>query len=237
MSMTRERVQRPGRSGTALVVRLVGGGVAVGSMIAIVGSTGVASAAPEKVHKSYVCKYVSKPGEAERLQSGQNPIWVDNHSLLGFDGDVSVGQEFKDGQFRSVVIVANTPKLDPEPGVEACAAPTTPPTTPPPSTPPTSPTPPPPSTTTHTSPPPSTSTTGTTTHTSPPSSTTSSTSSSAPVSTATTYPLQPVNAGVTSDTGTAPNKAGWLAAALLGLIALVTGGRLPRVMRKGTRSE
>src|SRR5690349_21104292 len=198
MSMTRERVQSSGRSRTALAVRIVGGGVAVGSMIAIVGSTGVASAAPEKVHKSYVCKYVSKPGEAERLQSGQNPIWVDNHSLLGYDGEVTVGQEFKDGQFRSVVIVANIAKLDPEPGVESCAAPTTPP----PSTPPTSPTPPPPSTTTtRTNPPPSTTTTGTTTHTSPPSttSTTSTTTSSTtePASTVTTYPLQPVNAGVT----------------------------------------
>jgi len=67
---------------------------------------------------------------------------------------------------------------------------------------------------------------------------TSSTSSTEPASTVTTYPLQPVNAGVTTDPGsTAPNKAGWLAAALLGLWALVTGGRLPRVMRKGTRSE
>ncbi len=82
----------------------------------------------QKVHKSYVCKYVSKPGEAERLQTGQNPIFVDNHALLGGPGDVYVGQEFKDGQFRSVVIVANTPKLNPEPGVDQC-----PPVTPPPS--------------------------------------------------------------------------------------------------------
>jgi len=34
------------------------------------------------VHKSYVCKYVDKPGEAERLQTGNNPIWVDNHALF-----------------------------------------------------------------------------------------------------------------------------------------------------------
>ena len=231
MSMTRDRVQSPGRSRTTLVVRLVGGGVAVGSMFAIVGSTGVASAAPEKVHKSYVCKYVSKPGQAERLQTGQNPIWVDNHSLLGYDGEVSVGQEFKDGQFRSVVVVANTPKLHPEPSVDVCAAPTPQPSTPP--TPPRTTTtkPPPSTTTTHTTPPPST----TTTHTTPPSTTTTA---AAPVSSVTTYPLQPVKAGVTSDTGsTTPNKAGWLAVALLGLVALVTGGRLPRVMRKGSRSE
>lgn len=79
-------------------------------------------------HKSYVCKYVSIPGVGERLQTGQNPIWVDNHALLGPGGGPTfVGQEFSDKQGRSVVIVANTPKLDPEPGVSSCPAPQPPP--------------------------------------------------------------------------------------------------------------
>ena len=31
-----------------------------------------------------------------------------------------MGDEFTDGQDKSVVIVANTPKLNPEPGITAC---------------------------------------------------------------------------------------------------------------------
>jgi hypothetical protein len=79
-----------------------------------------------KVHKSYVCKYVGTPGENERLQTGRNPIWVDNHALLGEHGETYVGQEFSDKHGRSIVIVANTPKLDPEPSVDQCPAPDNP---------------------------------------------------------------------------------------------------------------
>jgi hypothetical protein len=101
-----------------------------------------AQAGPDKVfHKSYVCKYVSKPGEQERLQTGQNPIWVDNHSLGDHSADVTfVGEEFTDAQGRSVVIVANTDKLNPEPGISACEGETPSPTptpTPTPTVPPT----------------------------------------------------------------------------------------------------
>jgi len=99
----------------------------------LVGWTAPAAQAdrPEKVHKSYVCKYVGKPGVDERLQTGHNPIWVDNHALLGHDGEAFVGQEFSDAQGRSIVIVANTPKLDPEPGVDQCPQPEAPPSAPP----------------------------------------------------------------------------------------------------------
>lgn len=96
---------------------------------AIVQSQAFASApAP---HKSYVCKYVTKPGTGEVLQTGQNPIWVDNNALLGHDGTTYVGESFSDAQGRSVVIVANTPRLTPEPSVSEC--PTTVPPTPTPS--------------------------------------------------------------------------------------------------------
>jgi LPXTG-motif cell wall-anchored protein len=84
---------------------------------------------PEKVpHKSYVCKYVGTPGEDERLQTGQNPIWVANQSLTGEKGSVvEVGQEFSDKQGRSIVIVANSGKVTPEPTVEDCPVPDGPP--------------------------------------------------------------------------------------------------------------
>ena len=106
--------------------------------------------------------------------------------------------------------------------------PVTPPTTPPPSTttkPPTS------TTTTHTT----TSTTATHTtgtHTSPPSTTTSS---SGAVSTVTTYPLQPVNAGATSDPvaprGVTPLQGLLLLIGLLGMSALLVSARSPRRLR------
>ena len=80
-----------------------------------------------KIHKSYVCKWVKTPGtDTEVLQTGQNPIWVDNDAL-GVHGPTVVGQEFNDGQVRSVVIVANTAKLHPEPGIDACTGETAPP--------------------------------------------------------------------------------------------------------------
>ena len=75
-------------------------------------------------HKSYVCKYVGTPGVDERLQTGDNPIWVANASLTGGgDEPVEVGDVFADAQGRSIVIVANTPRLDPEPDVSRCPAP------------------------------------------------------------------------------------------------------------------
>ena len=235
----------PNRPRAAAALRLTGGAVAVGSMLALVAGVGGASATPtadQAPHKSYICKYVSKPGEAETLQSGRNPIWTDNHSLLGYDGTVTVGQQFRDGQFRSVVIVANTPKLDPEPPRSACLL-APPPSSPPPSTTTTkAPPPPPPSTTTKAPPPPSTTTKApppstTTTNTPPPSTTTTTTP---PPSTVTTYPLQPVSAGVTTDPGAAgmtPGRIGLVMLALLGVAALLGGLRFPRLRRIGSPKE
>ena len=84
--------------------------------------------ATQDVHKSYVCKYTNTPGGGSELsQKGQNPIWVDNSAIAGNDAPVSVGDKFGDGQGYSVVIVANTEKLTPEPSVGACPAPESPP--------------------------------------------------------------------------------------------------------------
>lgn len=107
-----------------LVVALLGVSLIVLVML------GGAAFATDKIHKSYVCKYVGTPGVNERLQTGRNPIWVDNHSLPGSPEETHVGQEFADAHGRSVVIVANTGKLDPEPSIEDCPPPRGPTETP-----------------------------------------------------------------------------------------------------------
>lgn len=53
-------------------------------------------------HKVYVCKYVGTPGDDEALQTGQNPIEVDTHSIDGFDGTFPFA--FNDAQTHSVAI-------------------------------------------------------------------------------------------------------------------------------------
>ncbi|MCU1536397.1 MAG: hypothetical protein JWP82_748 [Humibacillus sp.] len=262
---TRTERTREARRRSA-VLRLVGGTVAVGAALGLstgVGAVGAAPAAKDTPHKSYVCKYVSKPGQSERLQTGQNPIYVDNHSLLDYDGTVTVGQSFKDGQRRSVVIVANTPKLDPEPSVADC-----PPVTPPTTT--TTTTMPPTSTTTTTTMPPTTTITTTTMTTVPPTTTTTmpptSTTTMPPTSTTTTmpptttttmppttttsmppvtsvpspstYPMHPVKAGVDADTPTGGSGVSPLQAFLAAVVLLGAGIaarlRLPRVVRPGS---
>ena len=76
----------------------------------------VEEAAPEQAkkaedHKVWVCKYVGKPGEDERLKDGKNPIEVDSSA--------TVGTFFKDGQNRSYVLGA----FAESPGLGACPAP------------------------------------------------------------------------------------------------------------------
>jgi hypothetical protein len=119
-----------------LPVKVVGGlattGLVAGTIAFAMAGPAVAGGNHDndaKIHKSYVCKYVGTPGVDERLQTGQNPIWVDNHSLEGSPEWTQVGQKFKDAQGRSIVIVANTAKLTPEPGVDQCPAPEGPPPT------------------------------------------------------------------------------------------------------------
>ncbi|MEP6632438.1 MAG: hypothetical protein ABJA89_18345 [Lapillicoccus sp.] len=264
MKSTHDRVSTTRRFGTGTMTRVLAGGIAAGSVVGLFAAAGPAGAAPEKVHKSYVCKYVSIPGEAERLQTGQNPIFVDNHALFrsneaydAADGLTYVGQQFNDAQVKSVVVVANTLKLDPEPSVDVCQ--TTPPTSPTSSTSTsstssttsttssssttsTSPT----STTTSTSPTSTTSTSPTSTTSTSPATTTNATlippttssSTTTPATVATLYPLQPVNAGANSD-GTArevtvtPLRAALVLLVLFGLW-VAFGGRLPHVNRIGS---
>lgn len=96
------------------------GVLVMSSGIALMVAATPANAVAAEVHKSYVCKYVNKPGGGtELLQTGQNPIWVDNNSISGKD-TVQVGDKFADKHGYSVVIVANTDRLSPEPTVKDC---------------------------------------------------------------------------------------------------------------------
>lgn len=241
MNSTPDRVRTRRRLGTGTVARVLAGGIAAGSVVGLFATAGPASAANEP-HKSYVCKYVDKPGEAETLQTGQNPIWVDNNALLGYDGTVTVGQQFKDGQIKSVVIVANTDKLNPEPSIDRCPAPAPPTTTTSTTSSTTSTTTSP--TETHTTatliPPKTSTTTSSTSSTSTSSTTTPVTPSSTttPATVTTLYPLQPVKAGVTSDTTAnqvtvTPPRVALVLLVLFGLW-VAFGGRLPHVRRLGS---
>ena len=70
-------------------------------------------------HKVYVCKYVGTPGTNERLQTGDNPISVDTHSLSGFTG---LGSFFNDAQGRSIAIAWDNGDHT-EPSVTMCPPP------------------------------------------------------------------------------------------------------------------
>lgn len=55
-------------------------------------------------HKVIVCKYVGTPGVDERLQTGDNPISVDENSLIGKGFAGTFPFEFQDAQGRSVAV-------------------------------------------------------------------------------------------------------------------------------------
>ena len=101
---------------------LVGGSFAalgvftIGAGLALAAGTTSASAAGGVDKKDYVCKYVGTPGVNERLQTGNNPIWVAT--------DFPEGAFFEDHHGRSYVLIADTPRLNPEPDPSACPDPT-----------------------------------------------------------------------------------------------------------------
>jgi len=55
-------------------------------------------------HKVVVCKYVGTPGVDERLQTGNNPIVVDEASLEGDGFDGTFPFEFEDAHGKSIAI-------------------------------------------------------------------------------------------------------------------------------------
>ncbi|MBC9820076.1 hypothetical protein [Terrabacter sp. MAHUQ-38] len=98
------------------VTLLVAGAFAVSGACALAAQS--ASATPGDPHRVWVCKYVHKPGEAEVLKGGKNPIQVDEASLTNDRGvEPQLGDAFSDGQFRSVVV-----SLDAQAPTEACPA-------------------------------------------------------------------------------------------------------------------
>lgn len=182
---------------------------------------------------------VCPPGDSGKIDVPGDQLSVTVTAPAGFliSGYCVKAGSVQGGTGGPVFVVVNPPQKTVTityPGGKAVShysvtyVPVTPPTTPPPSTttkPPTS------TTTTHTT----TSTTGTHTtgtHTSSPSTTTSS---SGAVSTVTTYPLQPVAAGATSDPvaprGVTPLQGLLLLIGLLGMSALLVSARSPRRLR------
>jgi hypothetical protein len=83
-------------------------------------TTHAATTTTEASHKWFVCKYVGTPGVDERLQTGDNPISVDGHSIVTYP-NIVIGAFFVDAQGRSVVIAEDTGQ--PEPSVDECPTP------------------------------------------------------------------------------------------------------------------
>jgi hypothetical protein len=80
---------------------------AVVALCAVVGfaqATSTELEGPNGEHQVVVCKYVGTPGVDETLQTGQNPIVVDYHALLGAGFDGTFPFPFSDAQGKSVAV-------------------------------------------------------------------------------------------------------------------------------------
>jgi hypothetical protein len=98
------------------------------AMVASVGVLALAAFAPAasatvEAHKWYVCKYVGPPGSGEVLQTGDNPIFVDENSIPV--EEVFIGAEFADAQSHSLVVAG--PFLEPLETEPTCPGQTPPP--------------------------------------------------------------------------------------------------------------
>ena len=103
--------RRIGAASAALTV--AGGGVL------LLGLSPASPAHAAAASKWFVCKYVGTPGVNETLQTGQNPISVDENAIG--ESPVVAGTYFNDSQGRSYVLVADTGQ--PEPPVTDCPPP------------------------------------------------------------------------------------------------------------------
>lgn len=83
-------------------------GLAFAATTSFVISNVAAATAPDPNHKSWVCKYVGKPGVDERFS---HLIWVDVAA--------TEGSWFKDGQNNSYVLKADAPR-EPKPDASLC---------------------------------------------------------------------------------------------------------------------
>lgn len=119
----------------------------LGIVCTVLGGTTIAFAQSDgtpgpEANNWYVCKYVGPPGTNESLQTGQNPIFVDENSILADTGgsSVSLGDTFPDAQGHSVVVAGPyaPPGLgqESEPDCPMSHPSSPPPSSPPPTTPP-----------------------------------------------------------------------------------------------------
>jgi hypothetical protein len=108
------RMSRGRRSAFAVAgATALAGGIMV---MAALGGTSTAGAAPKAPTKYFVCKYVGTPGDDERLQTGQNPISVSKNAIP--EQPVVIGSFFADKQGRSLVLALDTGQ--PKPPRSAC---------------------------------------------------------------------------------------------------------------------
>jgi hypothetical protein len=96
-------------------------------VLASVGLLSLATFAPQasaiEAHQWYVCKYIGPPGSGEVLQTGDNPIYVDENAI---DTDpVFIGATFGDEQSHSLVVAG--PFLEPLETEPTCPGETPPP--------------------------------------------------------------------------------------------------------------
>jgi len=99
------------------------GVIAMTTGFAMMAVAGPAQAKPAV--KVFVCKYVSTPGEAERLQTGNNPISVSSNAIKGYAG---IGSWFNDAQGRSYVLAEDLTRgggQAGEPDASECPQPST----------------------------------------------------------------------------------------------------------------
>lgn len=100
-----------------LFLKTFGIGLLLLSLVLVIGITFARADAPGAPGSSwYVCKYVGPPGNTETLQTGQNPIFVNEHAIETYP-NVAVGDDFTDAQGHSVVVAGPyaPPGLEQEP--------------------------------------------------------------------------------------------------------------------------
>ena len=107
-------------------IGLIAGAMTLGGLsLATTASAGTEDDPPGE-RKFFVCKFVTTPEGEELDQTGQNPISVGEESIPDPEGDgVMEGDEFTDGQIRSVVLREDTRQgggQEGEPSAAECEA-------------------------------------------------------------------------------------------------------------------
>lgn len=83
--------------------KTLGAAMAIAALVSF-GLAGQAAATHTAPHQVLVCKYVGQPGTDERLQTGQNPIVVDEAALVGKGFLGIFPWEFQDKQGQSIAV-------------------------------------------------------------------------------------------------------------------------------------